>query len=310
VIFGSVLKGYGRARKIERVWAVFEEMLSRGIEPSVVTYNAMIDACARNGQMDRVPELLTAMRHRNLEPNLITYSTMIKGFCQRGDMPAAFSVLEDLRRGLPGGQPDEVVYNTLLEGCLQAGLATEGEQLFAEMQRMGVQPSNYTLTVMVKLMGQCRRLDRAFELADTTLQKFRIRANSHVFGALVQACLSAREPLRAASAYERAVRERQQLDSRTCQNLLRALLGAGQRAKAASLLRAMLGLNGGEAFSATSTASSGQAFDDAFLCEVLVALAAGSDFALAPALLRDLRVARPKLRIDAATEHRIAELTW
>jgi pentatricopeptide repeat protein len=118
----------------------------------------MVDACARNGQMEKVPELLAGMKERKLEPNLITYSTMIKGFCQRGDMPAAFNVLEDLKKDLPNNKPDEVVFNTLLDGCAQSGLAAEGEWLLREMQAQDIQPSNYTLTVMVKLMGQSRRL--------------------------------------------------------------------------------------------------------------------------------------------------------
>merc|ERR1719183_932125 len=71
VVFGSVLKGYGRARRMERVWAVFREMLSKGIDPSVVTFNAIIDACARNGQMEALPSLMQEMKSRRLEPNLI-----------------------------------------------------------------------------------------------------------------------------------------------------------------------------------------------------------------------------------------------
>merc|ERR1719272_2518442 len=35
VIYCSVLKGYARSRRMERVWAVWNEMLSRGIEPSI-----------------------------------------------------------------------------------------------------------------------------------------------------------------------------------------------------------------------------------------------------------------------------------
>mmetsp|Transcript_53895 Transcript_53895/g.157224 ORF Transcript_53895/g.157224 Transcript_53895/m.157224 type:complete len:1072 (-) Transcript_53895:98-3313(-) len=305
VVFGSVLKGYGRARNMERVASVFEEMLARGIKPSVVTYNAVIDACARNGQMERVPELLAGMRRRGLEPNLITYSTLIKGFAQKGDMPSALSVLEDLKKE-PGCKPDEVVYNTLLDGCLHAGLASEGERLFAEMQKQGVAPSNYTLTVLVKLLSQTSRLDRVFELVEGTALRFRFRSNSHVYGALVQACLTAREPLRAAGVYERAARERQQLEPRTCHNLVRALLSAGYRSKAVGLLRSSLGLRG--AGGPGERSGAGQAADDGLLAECLESLLGSSDAALAPALLRDLRAARPKARVDPSLERRVAEV--
>mmetsp|Transcript_13933 Transcript_13933/g.32684 ORF Transcript_13933/g.32684 Transcript_13933/m.32684 type:complete len:1078 (-) Transcript_13933:138-3371(-) len=308
VVFGSVLKGYGRAHCMERVWAVFDEMLSHGIEPSVVTYNAVINSCTQNGQMDRVRGLLEDMRQRRLEPNLITYSTMIKGFCQQGDMQAAFSVLGDLRKDLPGGKADEVVYNTLLDGCLQAGLPTEGERLILEMQKEGLQPSAYTLTVIVKLLGQARRLERAFELVETAPAKFRVRPNSHVYNALLQACISARDPLRAATAYEHAARERQQLDSRTCQSLVRSLLSAGHCVKAVSLLRAMFGLNGGVT-PFFSGERAGAAFNSTFLSEVLTTLLSSCDSALAAPLLRDLRASKLKVCLDPAVEQQVADFT-
>merc|ERR1719375_1305575 len=84
VVFGSVLKGFGRAKQMDRMWEAFKEMKSRGIEPSVVTYNAVIDSCVRNNQVAAIQGLLEDMKTRRLQPNLITYSTVIKGLCQKG----------------------------------------------------------------------------------------------------------------------------------------------------------------------------------------------------------------------------------
>merc|ERR1719195_2402555 len=103
-------------------------------------------------------------------------------------MPAAFKTLEDLRRcgGCRNGfGPDEVVYNTLLEGCAQAGLITESERVFEEMQAEGLQPSSYTLTVMVKLMAQARRLDRAFQIVEIVTTKYRFKAKDTVYSGLI-----------------------------------------------------------------------------------------------------------------------------
>merc|ERR1719333_1060146 len=46
VIYCSLLKGFTREKKIDRVWEVYGEMSKRGIELSIVTYNTLIDACA------------------------------------------------------------------------------------------------------------------------------------------------------------------------------------------------------------------------------------------------------------------------
>lgn len=300
VVFGSVLKGYGRTRRMERVWSVFKEMLGKGIEPSIVTFNAVIDACARNSAMHSLPELLTEMKARKLEPNLITYSTMIKGYCQRGDMQAALQKLEELRTTTKL-RPDEIVFNTLLDGCSSAGLVVEGERLLSEMRADGITPSNYTLTVMVRLLGHARRLDRALALVEDVTTRYRFKTNSHVVSALVQACITSRDLKRGMIVFDKAAQERTQVDPRTSQTLVRSLLTSGGTVQAASVLRVLIGLGGssGQGRPAAGGSSVAQV-DDAFVNEALGSLLdRGGDGAWhANQLIEELRVVRPRLRID------------
>jgi pentatricopeptide repeat protein len=286
-------------------------MLSKGIEPSVITFNAIIDACARNGQMDQLAYLRQEMRTRNLSPNLITYSTMIKGFCQRQDMPSALRTLEDLRQ-TNGLRPDEIVYNTLLEGCSSNGLLVEGERLLAEMKSDGISPSNYTLTVMVRLFGQARRLDGAIQLVEEVTHRYRFKANSHVNSALVQACIQNRDIKRAITIFERSSQERALPDTRTCQNLVRSLLTAGSSGPAANVLRTMLHSGGASnqvrGANDNNRSSTEAASDDAFFNEALGALLErGSESAaLVPQLVGEIRNAKPRLRIDNNIQRKMA----
>merc|ERR1719443_1195891 len=79
VIYCSVLKGFTREKKIDRVWEVYEEMCKRNVDLSTVTYNTLIDASARCGRMDNLPRILQDMKEARVKPNVITYSTMLKG---------------------------------------------------------------------------------------------------------------------------------------------------------------------------------------------------------------------------------------
>merc|ERR1740130_420482 len=71
VIYCSVLKGFTREKKIDRVLDVYAEMSKRNVELSVVTYNTLIDACARSGRMDRLPTVLEDMKTYRVKPNVI-----------------------------------------------------------------------------------------------------------------------------------------------------------------------------------------------------------------------------------------------
>merc|ERR1719355_291185 len=118
VIYCSVLKGFTREKKLDRVWAVYEEMKKRGIELSIVMYNTLIDACARCGRMEHLSTILEDMKVNRAKPNIITYSTMLKGHCQNGNLQAGFAILEQMKKE-QGLKPDEIMYNSLLDGCAQ-----------------------------------------------------------------------------------------------------------------------------------------------------------------------------------------------
>merc|ERR1719242_2008457 len=55
IIYCSVLKGFSHQKRFAVVWSVYQEMLVEKMQFSIVTYNALIDACARNLEMARVP---------------------------------------------------------------------------------------------------------------------------------------------------------------------------------------------------------------------------------------------------------------
>merc|ERR1719284_1359250 len=146
---------------------------------------------------------------------------MIKGHCQSGDIHAAFSLLEQMKRET-NLKPDEIMYNSLLDGCAQHSLLDEGLRLLAQMQAEGVQPSNFTLSVLVKLMNRARRLDQAFTLVHEITQKYNFKPNVHVFTNLVHACISNKQLSRGMKVLEQMVTERVVPDSRTYAILVRA----------------------------------------------------------------------------------------
>merc|ERR1719482_812621 len=164
-------------------------MNERKIELSVVMYNTLIDACARCGRMERLPEILESMKASGTKPNVITYSTMLKGHCQNGNIQAGFAILQQMKKE-KGLKPDEIMYNSLLDGCAQNNLVDEGLRLLEEMQSEGVQPSNFTLSILVKMMNRARRLDQAFSLVEQITTKYNFWPNVHVYTNLIQACIS------------------------------------------------------------------------------------------------------------------------
>merc|ERR1719203_623870 len=181
---------------------------------SIATYNALIDACARSCDMTRVPGLLEAMVEQNIEPTVITYSTILKGYCQENRLDKAFDLLEEMKQSSKY-QPDEITYNTLIDGCARYGLYDRGVLLLREMQEAGVRPSNFTLSVLVKLATRSRRPEKAFDLCKELAQKYNLRLNVQVYNNLVHACTTNLDMQHALQVLEQMLQEKIRPDVRT-----------------------------------------------------------------------------------------------
>jgi pentatricopeptide repeat protein len=246
--------------------------------------------------MDAVPQFLQDMRGWKLQPNIITFSTLVKGFCQRGDIPAAMKILEDVRKD-PHLQPDEVMFNTILDGCAANGLVAEGERVFAEMQAQGLQPGNYAVSLLVKMLGSVRKVGRAFELVEEITRKCRLKPNGQVYESLIQAALNGHDLSRALATFEKMGRQHIHANGRTCQALVRGCLANRGFAQAAGVLRLALGLGGAEGTDKRVK------LEPSFVGEAIRTMAQDKDSAnLAAELVDEIRLHKPKFRLDPALQ--------
>jgi len=159
----------------------------------------------KNGVMDRVPQVFEDMKASSVEPDVITYSTLVKGFCLAGDLDCAFNLLEEMK---VDGKciPDEIVYNSLLDGCSRHQQVDKALHLLDEMKAAGVSPSNYTLSILVKLLGRNKMLKEAFTTVEEFRRSYGVRPNVQVYTCLMQACLMNRQMERALEVHDDMVR--------------------------------------------------------------------------------------------------------
>merc|ERR1719327_1443258 len=206
VIYSTLLKGFAQARQPARVQDVFEEMKEMGIACNTVSYNTMLDANARTGKMDRADELFREMQVSGVSPDVITYSTLVKGYCQAGDIDKGYQVLNEM---VTSGvhEPDEILYNSLLDGCAKQHRVDDALKLLEDMHKHHVRPSNFTLSILVKLLGRSRRLNQAFSMVEETCKRFDLQANIHVYTCLIFACFQNRQMPRALQLHDSMITE-------------------------------------------------------------------------------------------------------
>jgi len=299
ILYCSVLKGFAREKKLERVYDVYQEMRKTHMEMSLITFNTIIDACARTGQMDNLPKIMQDMKAVHVTPNIVTYSTILKGHCHSGDVQRGFSVLKEMKQET-SLKPDEIMYNSLLDGCAQHNLFEEGQNLLKEMLQAGVAPSNFTLSIMVKMLNRARKIEQAFALVKEITEQYNFKPNVHVYTNLIQACIANRQLSRAMGVLETMITERVYPDCRTYGILIRASLYQESYQQADGLLRSVMGLPG------ASVQSACYQIDPTLVNETLTSLADwGCAKSLAAPLLADIKKHKVKVSIDQGTQRRV-----
>jgi len=238
VIYSTILKGFVLSKQPDRLMALYDEMRDRGIACNNIAYNTMLNAFAHCGAMHRVPQLLEDMKCANppAQPDIVTYSTIVKGYCASGNLDKALQLLQDMRQG-ERLLPDEVMYNSLLDGCAREHRLDEALHLLEDMRKTGVAPSNYTLSILVKLLGRSRRLPQAFDMVEVLCSEHGFRANIQVYTCLMQACFHNRQPGKALQLHDQILRDGCIPDQKTYVALARGCLHAGLVDRAAEVVR-------------------------------------------------------------------------
>merc|ERR1719343_1722925 len=242
VNYCSILKGYSQLKRFDRVWAVYEEMIAAGFKDqfTAVTYNTVINACAGCNKLHMALELVEEMDRQKVAPTRITYSAILKGYCVNNQLDEAFNVMELMKQS-EHTMPDELAYNSLLDGCARQGLYDRGMELFREMEAEGVRPSNFTLSVLVKLANRARQYDQGFKVCEEVQQKYGVQLNAHVYANLIQGCVNSKKCEHALKILETMIAARVQPLPRCYQLLITGHLDAKQPEMAVELVRTALG---------------------------------------------------------------------
>ncbi|KAI3425530.1 uncharacterized protein J3R85_010278, partial [Psidium guajava] len=160
-------------------WIHNEYILSKKIQFSVILGNALIDMYAKCGCIDAAAAVFEKMT----EKDLVSWNSMITGFAAHGHAEEALELFHHLES--TGFRPDKVTFLGVLSACSHAGLLSDGQEYFKDMEReFGIAPQIEHYACMVDLYGRNGLLKEAYELITT----MPMVPNEATWGALLSAC--------------------------------------------------------------------------------------------------------------------------
>ncbi|XP_015868066.3 pentatricopeptide repeat-containing protein At1g74630 [Ziziphus jujuba] len=119
---------------------VFEEML----EPNVVAWNAIVNACFRCGDVENGERLFERMPFWNLT----SWNVVLSGYMKAGEVELARKAFSRMP------VKDDVSWSTMIVGFAQHGCFDDTFGLFRELHRVGMRPNETSLTGILSACSQ------------------------------------------------------------------------------------------------------------------------------------------------------------
>ncbi|XP_021744120.1 pentatricopeptide repeat-containing protein At5g10690-like isoform X2 [Chenopodium quinoa] len=202
VSYGTLLKGLGKARRIDEAFQLLEAV-ERGSavgnpELSASLLHGLLNALLDAGDLRRANGLLARygfVFHEGGGPSILIYNLLMKGYISSGSPEASFTVHNEmLRQGL---KPDKLTYNMLILAAVKTEKLDSAMQYLEEMKDAALKynsdyhfPDNVTYTTLLKgaALAKDIHLVQKIMMEMQTSEKF--STDRVAYTALVDALLS------------------------------------------------------------------------------------------------------------------------
>ncbi|CAK0879497.1 unnamed protein product [Prorocentrum cordatum] len=131
----------------------FEKALEAGAAPNLVTFNALIDAAAQEGNLAVAQNWAWRLFRTELGCNLATYEGVIGAAARFGSMAPAENWFSRAVRS--GEQPELSTFNAVLRAVAKDGSVHDAEKWFRKALASSIEPDVETFNCMVQTAARC-----------------------------------------------------------------------------------------------------------------------------------------------------------
>lgn len=161
IVYTSLIQACINCRDFETAWQIFNliKLKSEATAPDVQTYSLMIHACAVNGEVERAIDLFTDMTVRGeMAPTAESYNSLIHACAMRSDyFMEAWKYASEMQNA--GLRMDKLTFNVLVQACGKVGDLTRARLLVRHMNESGndeLRPDKTTFQNLLRAYATCR----------------------------------------------------------------------------------------------------------------------------------------------------------
>ncbi|KAM3136824.1 hypothetical protein pb186bvf_011083 [Paramecium bursaria] len=190
IFFNKLIDYAFKNKNVRFAELIFNYMRDKAqIQPTIVTINTLIDQYFKNNMKDKAWKVFETLKQSQIKPDNFTYTTLINGLKNNRDgldLRLAFQLFEEYKQF---NNPDQIIYNCLLDACINAGDLSKAFLLLQEMKNTkSIQLDEITYNTLIKGCGRKKKLNEAIQLFEE-MKSLGIKPNRISFNSLLDSCV-------------------------------------------------------------------------------------------------------------------------
>ncbi|KAK6131453.1 hypothetical protein DH2020_034794 [Rehmannia glutinosa] len=180
LLYSILINALGRNEKLYEAF-----LLSQRQSLTPLTYNALIGACARNGDLEKALNLMERMRRDGYQSDFVNYSLIIQSLMRNNIIDVA--ILEKLYGEMEADriELDGQLLNDIIAGFAKAGDIDRALYFLGVMQGNGLSAKTSTVVMVVNELGNLGRVDEA-EAVFEELKEGGLKPRTRAYNALLK----------------------------------------------------------------------------------------------------------------------------
>ncbi|KAG5053184.1 hypothetical protein GLYMA_02G271600v4 [Glycine max] len=157
-MYTVLIYGWCKIGRIKTAQSFLNEMIDKGIEPNVVTYNVLLNGVCRKVSLHpeerfertirNAEEVFDQMRESGIEPDVTSFSILLHVYSRAHKPQLVLDKLSLMKE--KGICPNVVMYTSVIKCLASCGWLEDAERLLGEMVRDGVSPCAATYNCFFK----------------------------------------------------------------------------------------------------------------------------------------------------------------
>ncbi|KAJ7539790.1 hypothetical protein O6H91_11G109000 [Diphasiastrum complanatum] len=154
----AMIAGYARQGLGKEALALYEQMKQADVQPDIVTYVVLLNACASIAAIEQGKQLHFHIIESGFALNVIVGNTLVDMYAKCGSIKHARQVFNNMH------ERNVVSWNAMISGYAQQGLGKEAVALYEQMKQEDVQPTNVTYVVLLNACASIADLEQGKQL--------------------------------------------------------------------------------------------------------------------------------------------------